>query len=64
MWDLAHIESDKEDKTNFTSPPVDTLKLYCATVMFTKFVCALLNFCAHEFPSKYETQQPRKTITE
>ena len=32
--------------------------------MFTRFVCALLSFCACKFPAKYETQEPRKFIVE
>ena len=37
---------------------------YCTPVMFTHFVCALLSFCAREFPAKPETLEPRKFIVE
>ena len=30
---------------------------YCTPVMFAHFVCALLSFCARNFPVKYETQE-------
>ena len=37
---------------------------YCMPVMSACFVCALLSFCAREFPEKYETQEPGKIIVE
>ena len=32
--------------------------------MFTRFVCALLSFCARKFPEKYQTQELEKFILE
>ena len=45
-----------------TPLPVNTYKLCCTPVMFAHFVCALLSFCAHGFPAKYDTQEPGKII--
>ena len=33
---------------------------YYMPIMFNHFVCALLSFCAHEFPAKSESQEPMK----
>ena len=35
---------------------------YCMPVMFARFVCDLLSFCARKFPEKSETQEPEKII--
>ena len=35
---------------------------YCTPVMFARFVCALLSFCAREFPVKSETREPGKLL--
>ena len=32
--------------------------------MFSRFVCALLSFCARKFPAKSETREPGKVIVE
>ena len=32
--------------------------------MFYRFVCALLGFCAREFPEKLENQEPEEIIVE
>ena len=32
--------------------------------MFARFVCALLSFCARDFPAKSETQETRKIVVE
>ena len=32
--------------------------------MLTRFVCALLIFCVHEFPVKCETREPGEIIVE
>ena len=37
---------------------------YCTPVMFARFVCALLSFCACEFPAKFDTQEPGEIIVE
>ena len=47
-----------------TPLPVDPHELYCTLVMFACLVCALLNFCAREFPAKSKTQEPGKIIME
>ena len=37
---------------------------YCTPVILDRFVCALLSFCAREFPAKSETREPGKIIVE
>ena len=63
-WELAQIESHKKDNTKLTPIPFNPRKVYCMTITFARFVCALLSFCAHEFPAKSETREPRKIIME
>ena len=41
-----------------------SLQKYCTLVMFARFVCALLSFCARKFPAKSETREPREIIVE
>ena len=60
VLELTQIEINKNDNTKFTPLPVDTCELYCTTVMFDRFVCALLSFCARKFPAKSETREPGK----
>ena len=37
---------------------------YCTLVMFARFVCALLIFCARKFHAKSETREPGEIIVE
>ena len=36
------------------TPPERYARKYCTPVVFARFVCALLDFCAHNFPAKPE----------
>ena len=37
---------------------------YCTPIMFACFVCAFLSLCAHNFPEKSITREPKKIIVE
>ena len=64
-WELAQIESNKKkDKIKLTPILVDPREFYCniTPIMFARFVCDFLSFCAYEFLEKYETREPMETI--
>ena len=46
-----------------TTPCLYALK-YCMSVIFARFVCALLSFFARKFPTKSETREPGEIIVE
>ena len=52
-----------KDEIDTTNPCLYALK-YCTPVMFSRFICALLSFCARNVPAKYETQEPGEIIVE
>ena len=37
---------------------------HCTPIIFYWFVCVLLSFCAHNFPAKYEIQEPGENISD
>ena len=63
-WELEQIEINKKVKTMLTPLPVDPLELYCTPVVFSRFFCAKLSFCARKFPAKSETWEPGEIIAE
>ena len=45
------------------TPPERYARKYCTPVVFARFVCALLDFCAHNFPAKPEKNSGHLSLT-
>ena len=56
------IKWNKNDNTKLTPLPDDPRELCYMHILLACFVCALLIVCAHEFPAKFESQNPGEII--